>query len=408
MRINGKVTYYEPQYGTGIIHSNTDKEFYFFKDEQFLKKDFTVYDGMVLSFETEDVEHELVAKNIKPSVHILKGIVSLINLKRDLIYITTANGIVYWSKHSNCIVTQRGRAVQLYDQVQFNVWRGEHKVCRAINVLCDNRFALSRFCRYIYMKNICDDIVAIAQPENWNYTNLETDDSPLLVNYIIHTFENSIKQDLISYYINDSKTYACAYFNTGLVSKMNQDVIMVFSKKIKNAESWKTPENWKYSLCSDADANIIINSNNGLRAPVYKSQRGYNTFDTNIAVTINFESTIAHVFHLLPKEMIVKGKEYSIAAVNSAIANSLQLIRDGKITPEKKYYHNDIEFIAPLYYKQKQLPLAVLIKRLSANEYIANTLIPLDKAYKNARLLGAIKSEWLKPVCCFSNMPEQF
>ncbi|MBK7853947.1 MAG: hypothetical protein IPJ79_02725 [Bacteroidetes bacterium] len=66
MRINGKVTYYEPQYGTGIIHSNTDKEFYFFKDEQFLKKDFTVYDGMVLSFETEDVEHELVAKNIKP------------------------------------------------------------------------------------------------------------------------------------------------------------------------------------------------------------------------------------------------------------------------------------------------------------------------------------------------------
>ena len=77
----------------------------------------------------------------------------------------------------------------------------------------------------------------------------------------------------------------------------------------------------------------------------------------------------------------------------------------GETKAVAKAYKETIEFVAPLFLKNDHEGDLALVIRHSGSGYKCTTLLPLDSAYKGARQLGPVTSDWLKPVCCFSEMP---
>ena len=81
------------------------------------------------------------------------------------------------------------------------------------------------------------------------------------------------------------------------------------------------------------------------------------------------------------------------------------MLKKGEVHPAAKYFYGADEFAAPLWFEGRLSDFAIVIKRANPQLYYAHNLIPLENAYKNARLLGPVKSDWLKPVYCFSEPP---
>lgn len=406
MRIKGTVINFCHYTQSGFIIGHSTDEHYFFTRADICSSGLLPFLGLKVTFVPVNDKHELKACKVRSAVHRLNGHLLSVLPMHDKAYIKGDNGKTYWFILSQIMLTMQHKRIQENDKVQFSYTTGEHVVQHAFDVTCDNRLMLEIFCNTRLWKNNLENLSALAMPESWNYINLDTNDNPLLLNYITHTFQHAFEQGLISYFTVKSEKHAYACFNTGLVSKNNRDIMCVFRKTLAISPGPLADNGWAFNQFSDNEVYYLLQTKSALQAPRYVCKKGYNHFDPTLEIFTKFEKVLEHIKHKLPKSLVLQGDDACIETVNAAIQNSINSIRTGKIIPQPKYYRGAIEFIVPLYLgTDKDACMALVIKRSDDNSYFANTFITMDMAYKNARLLGPVNSTWLKPVYTLSDVP---
>ena len=85
-------------------------------------------------------------------------------------------------------------------------------------------------------------------------------------------------------------------------------------------------------------------------------------------------------------------------AINDSIDLAYRRIKRNYKTAIPQFYSHEIQFLVPLYSrKDRANALAAMVIRKNESIYEISTILTLDQAYNNARLLAKPDREWLNP-----------
>jgi hypothetical protein len=238
----------------------------------------------------------------------------------------------------------------------------------------------------------------LAQQENWEYRYTKhKPKKAILRNYILYTYKRLFEQDKI---IKNSKQ-AC--FNTGLVTKSWEDIFALFvPNQNQTQQKWYLDGFYKESDFKLKEFNPLPQ-----RASYFDDPTKL-IYDTRLDLRIDYNHIMTHNKERFPQ---------SFQSVND---HQLQISLEGAVKLAKKRVERNYKTAVPQYFTDKNaregklqllLPLcltepsiadvALAIDIVTPEDgkryYSAETVLTLDMAYNNARLLCKPDTEWLEP-----------
>ncbi len=246
------------------------------------------------------------------------------------------------------------------------------------------------------LKQIAD----LAQQEKWTYGGYKLRDPyKILRNYFEHTYDR-ISEENKFVYSNDGR-YKC--MNTGLLTPYNQDIIAIFVKnEHSNGLAWCFKR-----VCRDTD---LFFSDNFTRVPDiadYFDDVSELIYNKNLEIHLNVNHIIDDNYNRFTD--VGYTDKQLINALLGAAKSTLEkkLIRNFKLALPF-YYHNTntgehkLQLLVPVYFPGAPVRLAmVLDKRCGADSqyyYEAITVLPVEWAYMNSRLIVKPDDEWAKLI----------
>lgn len=272
----------------------------------------------------------------------------------------------------------------------------------------------------------------IALAEEWGYrTSRESNLYPILSSYIRHTFGRLTCTGKIKY---ADKEYAA--FNTGLVDNGYESIYALFAK----CDHKDKKQYWKFLAFCVAGQNkygkLLVEkfSQLPIRA-TYIDDPSVLLFDDSKGISCDWEHIILENISRLPvkflepylpenfclNDKLFKDSDYDgeryCKQVTDIIRNDKKVFRSIKNAFEKsldvsiKKVTWNYRVAVPTYYPKTKnvsllfplslcdedyVDLALVVERSnSTKNYIGHTILPLNWAYNNARLISRLDSDWL-------------
>ncbi len=237
----------------------------------------------------------------------------------------------------------------------------------------------------------------LAEKEPWEYRHATAGEPiPVLRSYIKHTFR---RLEEMNNGIGFSSDQQIAAFNTGLVTPNQEEIYGVFRRNPRpNRQPWKLQG---FRKGSDWD---VIEKFGSSPPPLanYFDDPSVLLYDRRCELFINIDHVMENLDRF-PQHL----------QANPYVAR--QLLISAEATTKKRVYRN-YKAAIPQYYRDKGgdggvqllLPIClenpakadlalVVAKNDAGNAYRGSTVLTLDMAYNNARLLARPDTEWLQP-----------
>lgn len=249
---------------------------------------------------------------------------------------------------------------------------------------------------YEFLENLKNEV----QPEDWKYTDFKSPiNYPILKSYIEHTYDRLKNENKIL--ISNDKTQVL--FNTGLLDKdFLLDVyvlctiirIKIFGKEVD------FPSNPEIYL---EDNVYILRSFSGQipKLAKYFSNIDQVVFNPDLDINMNWKHIFIEREDRIPYEI----KEGSISVkeiVKSFRGNEENIKKLAKrnykmVVPQ--FYDGEIQFLMPIYlgteFSGKPSFALVLALDESKTLYLGTTILTVEMAYQNARLIAKPDNPWL-------------
>jgi cold shock CspA family protein len=272
-------------------------------------------------------------------------------------------------------------------------------------VLIDKRYPLEYFAEFQDLTQSLKSLASspqLAETKNeyWDYIQRPTNGVPVLFSYLNQTFTRIQLQNKIIYSESkDGKKFA--NFNTGLVTKEQDEIYGYFIENdgYRESTSWELNiPRWKF-LEFNTDQSRYTKYFPGLpeMATFFEdTEVSQLIFDTSIKVTIKKEH-ISKRKHRFPEKIANLDDNTFFDEINRALALATKRAKRNYKTAIPHFYDNKIQFLLPLCMTNKiDADLALVVDR-DENSYVAHTVLTLDQAFNNARLLAKPDREWLTP-----------
>lgn len=241
-----------------------------------------------------------------------------------------------------------------------------------------------------------DGLASMAEPEPWDYLQTEsTRTHPVLRQYIKYTYTRLSEMTCGFSFSSDGKFIA---FNTGLVTP-NQEEIFGVCRATEDARMrpWSTPQFYKHS------SRFFVEKFGGNTPPLaeYFDDPSELIFDRRREIHVNID----HVMDNIDRFPVKLQDDPYVAR---------QLLETAEKQTKKRVYRN-YKAAIPQYFRNQggggeiQLLLPICLLRpdradlaltvesnASRTAYLSSTVLTLDMAYNNARLLAKPDTEWLR------------
>ncbi len=242
-----------------------------------------------------------------------------------------------------------------------------------------------------------DKLAGPAEKEPWDYKHATAPEPlPILRSYVRYTFR---RLEEMEGGIGVSKNGESAAFNTGLVTPNQEDIYAFFRR---NPRAGHQP--WKlhgFKKASDWD---LIEEFGSSPPPLanYFDDPSVLLYDRRCELFISIDHVMEQIARF-PKHL----------QSNTYVAR--QLLISAEATTKKRVYRN-YKTAVPQYYRDKggegsvqllvpicfedpaRADLALVVDKAEAGDaYRGSTVLTLDMAYNNARLLARPNNEWLQP-----------
>lgn len=410
--MTGKIKFYNTQKGYGWLFTEKEDQecFFHISNVQGELEDLIScyrYEEEPLIFDVSDsATHpgRLVAANIKLDL-----------TKRSVGYITeyengygriecsnTDNNFFF---HHTKLTGSQDRYIRAVagDPVLFTASEND-KGLEAIDVvIVDSRSTLEKFAEFDNFNEALQDLKVQAQEEDWDYIKNRTGRDPVLYSYINHTFSRIVAQNkLVTGKSSDGKEYAI--FNTGLATKFQEDIYVYFQKQdvIEGNRKWRI-ENPVYRFLEfktdQSRFRKYLPQSPEIATYFSEAQITELIYDysLNNGEIIIDRDHIAARRSRFPGEIKELGDEKFFDAINKGIELALKRIKRNYKTAIPHYYDGKIQFLMPLCLVSKSEADLALVVNKEEYVYQAHTVLTLDQAYNNARLLAKPDREWLNP-----------
>lgn len=237
----------------------------------------------------------------------------------------------------------------------------------------------------------------LAESEPWDYrlTKGHTE-FPILESYLSHTFRRLLEMEKGVVRSKDENLLA---FNTGLVTE-NQEEIYGFARKLE----YPAQRPWKLVRWVKRSDREFISAFGDRMPPLaeFFEDPAELIFDRRVDLHINIDHVLARLDRFPPE---LQKNEYT----------ARQLLIAAEAETKKRAYRN-YKVAIPQFFRDKggpgrlQLLLPICLttpkkadlaltveKNKEKTAYLSSTVLTLDQAYNNARLLARPDREWLEP-----------
>lgn len=242
-------------------------------------------------------------------------------------------------------------------------------------------------------------LARMAQPERWTYKKVQDIDAyKILRNYIQFTYERIDEENKFLY--SKDCNYRC--MNTGLLTTYNQEIVAVFAKnEVKGKQPW-----FFNGFFKETDKFVTTNFAGNPPLANYFENVDDLIYDSKLELKLKKEHIIDDNF-----ERFVEAG-FSNAALIDVLLDSAKITLEKKLKRNFKlalpfYYHNTetderkIQLLAPLYFPGAPVRLALVLNKIKSenNEYYEGvTVLPVEWAYMNSRLIVKPDEEWAKII----------
>lgn len=410
----GTVKFYNRDAGYGYVHSLDNDIFFHISEVKNELKQLLFtnkWRDEPISFEKrlsqkKEGEYEAFDINIDLSKRHI-GYVEIEEGKYSTLYFIKEFGSSekYFFHHSSVKTNVADKFISIDDgdPAIFTPSSNDKGICAIDVVLIDQRSYLESFATFIdcslALKDLADNI---CEKEDWDYINNKQNSIPVLRSYINQTCKQLIRQDKVVFGIS-SYGDEYAFFNTGLVSDLQDEIYAYFQKNRKYSEhqpwginipKWEFLEfntdqsrYYKYfdkpadiaSYFDEADATKLV-------------------FDTTLTIRPNWEHLSKRKKRVDSPAVQSMNEQEFRDAIEDSINMAKKRIRRNYKTAIPHFYDNDIQFLIPMCErKNRGIAIAAMVVEKQEQIYVVSTILTLDQAYNNARLLAKPDREWLNP-----------
>jgi cold shock CspA family protein len=293
--------------------------------------------------------------------------------------------------------------VEINEPVVYTIGSTDKGKCAMDILKIDDRSYIEEFANYTNLKQSLLDLKALAETENWDYLKNPTKGVPVLKSYLNQTCIRLIKQDKIVRGKSTKDKIEYAYFNTGLVTPQQDEIFAFF---IKNP-SYSLLTGWGVQ---SAEWNFIeFNTEQSVYRRYFievpeiatyfsEAEVADLIFDTRVPIIPDKEHLLKRKTRIESERIRNLDDEAFIEEIKDAIELAKKRIKRNYKTAIPHFYDYRIQFLLPLCFRSnKSEAVAALVVNKNENIHEAHTILSLDQAYNNARLLAKPDREWLNP-----------
>ena len=407
-RLSGEIISFDMVKSFGWIRvQGCDKDIFFHINDFEDKESDLLYEGDTVEFNREESAKGYKAVKLKRiRTKYIIGRVKSWNENRGFGTIhSDVTGKEYFA-HFNDIRGVGFRKLVVGEKVSFTeeVRKGKSQAGNVVR--WDPREPLEKFANMGNSDELIDELAEMALDEKWDYKNT-ADSFPnrILHNYFYHTFLRI--QDENKILSSDNSKYTI--FNTGLVDKQYRPIYAVFEKKRHQNRMLRiVPAEWTFrEFC--VEGNVLLTHFRDLpRRANYFTEGNEVIFDTRLRLDIKTEHIIGERLYRLPKALLQavpedikdEGLRKSMLAerLKEAYKRAITRIEWNYKTAIPQFYHGKLQLLLPLCINDpRRVDVALAVQRKN-EAYVGYTILDLDMAYNNARLITRPDSDWLTPT----------
>lgn len=235
-----------------------------------------------------------------------------------------------------------------------------------------------------------DELAEMAIPEKWSYNFFQSKQQhPILKSYTEKTYER-LKQE---------RKIVCSQnkilFNTGLINTYFKEIYVLGES---DPEYPQRVINARPILENDRIILEAFKNQKPAMASFFANMTEV-VFDPSLEVNTDDIHIIDDNFERIPAEYQQMKKSQIFALFQAAIEFSRIMARRNYKLIVPQYYMGTIQFLMPIYLSGEfsGTPDCALVLEKLGNVYRGNTILTLDMAYQNARLIAKPDSTWLNP-----------
>lgn len=242
-------------------------------------------------------------------------------------------------------------------------------------------------------------LAKMAQPEIWSFGNDKLNDPyRILRNYFNYTYNRlSTEGKIVS---SADGNFRC--LNTGLLTVYNQEIVAIFSK---SRITGKLP--WHFNgFFKESDRIFTNNFNEVPEIANYFDNPSELIFNKNLEIKVFKEHIIDDNYErfcnagysekALINLMLDSAKNTLVKKLHRNFKLALPFYYTNSETGESK-----MQLLAPLYFPGAPVRLALVLSRIlndNTEYYEAITVLPVEWAYMNSRLIVKPDEEWAKII----------
>lgn len=234
----------------------------------------------------------------------------------------------------------------------------------------------------------------MAKTEDWDFQTNEfkTGDYPILRNYLNYTFLRLQQQNHIQY--SGDGTRAC--FNTGLQTPTEKDIFALFYKN-KNAKKYRAPQ-WTLYGFVDSYSPKLQDFHPLPPIAEYYSDTNELVFDLSYGIEINFDHILKENRKRLPG-VLQENPPLALASIEGATKFLKEKIKRNYKIAIPHWYSDRVQLLLPLnLLNESKADLALVADKDKIRKiYRITTILTMDMAYIDARLICYPDKAWLNP-----------
>lgn len=239
----------------------------------------------------------------------------------------------------------------------------------------------------------------LAEKEKWTFTKIEmTDPYRILRNYITFTYNRLEEEN--KFLVTKDGNNMC--INTGLLTEYHQEIIAMFSR-YTGTFSYKW---YLIGFFKSSDGSYTQLFDDIPQIADYTQDVNELVYDRHLKIVVQKDHIINDNFERFQRAGY-NNPQIINALLDDAIKTvELKLARNYKLALPF-YYHNTetgdkkIQLLAPLYMAGAPVRLAIVLDRrqtVADEHYEAITVIPVDWAYMNSRVIVKPEEEWARII----------
>lgn len=308
--------------------------------------------------------------------------------------------------------------IQSGAEVEFDVQENERYGDKAVNIYYDGRHPLERFAVIPNWEGKLA-YLATASPEPWDYLNSDPENRflPVLSNYLYYTFSRLIKEQRLynekriaiaqtEIQFRDKRTnrmktneIECACFNTGLATTYQEEIFAYFTKN--RYQKTKIDPDWVLNkFCKSSDPEMSAFAEKPEWANYFKEMDEHSEilYDTTLHHELKYDHILRDRQERFPDALKALPDSVLKDLLDQGLDKARKRVRRNYKAAVPQYYNGKLQLLLPLsLLSQDKADLALAVEK-DGKRYISRTVLKLEWAYSNARLLAKPDREWLDPV----------